>query len=177
MVGRRGDGGKGEAEDDTAATGGPVLGPDVPLVGLNDAFTDGQPEPGARGAAAAPTLGAPEAFEDALELFGRDANALILDGDDHRAARHTGGRNQAGLIGAGEAGADTNAGAGRAVLERIVDEVVEHLLDAGGIDQNRRDARGEGNVDRVAAEQGLQAVEGGVNELDNAARLALEAQR
>ena len=50
---------------------------DLAAVRLGDVADDRQPEPGAAGVAAAGAVDPVEAFEDALEVAGRDADAVI----------------------------------------------------------------------------------------------------
>ena len=50
---------------------------------LRDVAHDAESEPGAAGLAGAAGINAIEAFEDSFEVFGRNAHALVGNGDVH----------------------------------------------------------------------------------------------
>src|SRR5262245_59048235 len=57
---------------------------DGSAVASHDAVTGGEPEPGAD----ADLLGGEERIEDAPQVLGRDAGAVVADRDQHRVAAH-----------------------------------------------------------------------------------------
>src|SRR5271154_6214658 len=99
------------------ALAGGAGGPDAAAVLGDDAAADGEAEAGAAHGAGVGGVDLVEALEDALELVGGDAAALIADLDF-------------GLVGVDAAGAEVDLGAGRGELDGVGDEVGEGLQDA-----------------------------------------------
>src|SRR5262249_35738371 len=82
---------------------------DAAAVVDRDVLDDGEAEPGATGVPRAGLVGAVEPFEDAVEVLGRDADALVADRDiDH--------------VGGGADLDDDGRLAGR-VRDRVLDEI------------------------------------------------------
>src|SRR5690606_3108163 len=101
-----------QREDEGRAAAELALDGDAPAVGLDDALGDGQPKPEAD---VARLLRAPEAIEDVRERVRRDAGPLVLHREADAAPRAR--------------GRDHDAPAGRGELQRVADEVREHLHD------------------------------------------------
>src|SRR5271157_6266875 len=114
--------GQGEVEDGAFAEF--AFGPDASAVGQDDVLDDGQAEAGAAGLAGTGFVDAVEALKDAIEVFGGDAGAEVLDGEFDFALE--------------QARADANPAAGFAVLDSVFDEVAEDLVHGVGIGQDRR---------------------------------------
>src|SRR5687767_14930872 len=102
---------RGNGEKESAAVAEFALDPDFAAVGLDDVFDDGEAEAGAALVAGAGAIDTVEAFEDAALRFGRNAGAIVGDGD--------GGALTIGF------GGDGDGAAGRAVFDAVVDEVVD----------------------------------------------------
>src|SRR6266540_2788208 len=94
---------------------GRAVGPDPPAMRDHDAATDGEAETGTTDPAGASPLAAIEAFEQARELIRRDAKSLIDD------AHHD--------LAVGDDRPYVDAAAVGRVLDRVVEQVVEDLLD------------------------------------------------
>src|SRR5687767_9527237 len=110
----------GDGEKESAALAEFALYPDFAAVGLDDVFDDGEAEAGAALVAGAGAIDAVETFEDAALRFGRNAGAVVGDGDGCTLRIGFGG--------------DSDGAAGRAVFDAVVDEVVDDLFEAIRID-------------------------------------------
>src|SRR5664280_330941 len=122
---------EGEQEAERAPLVEPALGLDPPAMGLGHLLDDREAEAGALGGVA-PGVGRPrELDEEVGEELGRDADALVahLEHAELPAAPHL----------------DVHRAAGPGVLERVVDEVLDRVLEV------RRHAAGEHDIGVVAA--------------------------
>src|SRR5215471_16995106 len=102
---------------------GSVLRPHAPAVRLGEAAGDREAETGAAPAGAAP----PERLEQGLALLGRQAGAAVDDVDTE--LRRTALRPH------------DHSGAGRRVVERVVQQVREDTLDLRRVDLDGRRLR------------------------------------
>src|ERR1039457_3462416 len=87
----------GHSKQEAAALAGRAFGPDAAAVLLDDAAAEGQAQAGAAESAGVGGVTLLEAVEDAIELLGRDALALVLDDEADFAC--TGGACAGGLSG------------------------------------------------------------------------------
>src|SRR5207302_11302124 len=111
-----------DGEGKRAALAGRALHPDPPAVHLDQPARDRQPQPGTLVLAADPALTLLEAFEDALGVFRRHADAGIADADAQLRSLAF--------------GRDAHA-AGLRELDRVAQQVQENLLQLWSI---RKDA-------------------------------------
>jgi len=93
--------------------------PEAAAVGFYDVLGDGEAETRAADFAGAGCVHAVEAFEDALLIGERDADASVCDGDD-------------GVVIARD-GSEIHAAAGRSVLHGVVEEILENFAEEAGI--------------------------------------------
>src|SRR5690606_27197049 len=101
----------------------PGLDPALAVVVGGDVADDGEPEPGAAGLPAAGPVDPVEALEDALEVAGGDAGAVVAHGDLDRSA--------------GEPRRDLDRRAGVAVLRGVVQQVVEGRHELAAVADDR----------------------------------------
>ena len=137
----RGERGRGErqGEVEDGALAGRALDPDGSAHELHEAGTDGEPEAGAAEAARRGGVGLGEAFEDAGEGIGLDADAGVA----HFEAE--GGRG-------GRAHVELHVAAGRRELDRVGDEIQQHLTEPVAVALPvPGEARGEGVTEAHAA--------------------------
>ena len=118
---------RGRAKIDGEPEGGTVavftFDADIAAHQFDEAFADGQAEPGAAEFTSGGGIDLGEAFEETVDAIGRDADAGVLDGESE---------NNAVLVAAFEGGADGD-GAGGSEFQGVVDEIHEDLANAGGI--------------------------------------------
>src|SRR5438105_4787087 len=96
---------------------------------VDDMLDDGEAKPRAAGAARAAAVHAVETFGEAGDVLGRNAGAVVLDGDEHaRAARQA---RAAGAAGDGEAHGAALATVAQGVLKEVAEDLSE-LLGIGG---------------------------------------------
>src|SRR5581483_11909807 len=114
---------------------------DRAAVGLGDRAGDEEPEAGA-GLAGAGRVQALELLEDHVLVLGRDAGPTVADVHHQRAVV--------------DARGDGHGAAGRGVLDRVVDQVDEHLLQARAVavDGRERGPQPGLDLDLVLAELG-----------------------
>ena len=112
-----------QIEGEGAALSQLAVDGDIAAVGLGDMFDDGQPQAGAAELAAARLVHPVEPFEQTGEMLFGDAHALVLEAD-------------LDFIVHGQR-LDLDGAFGRAVLDRIVQQVHRGLLQQGGIDTCR----------------------------------------
>src|SRR5438445_782627 len=122
----RGGEGKVDGEDGSAALAR-ALGIDVPAVQLDDVTHNGEAEPEAAVSAADRCLALTEAIEDERKELAANALARVADGDP----RHRGATFEP----------DIDAAARRRELDRVGEEVPDHLLQTAGIGRHRAEGR------------------------------------
>src|SRR5262245_29437259 len=115
---------RGQGEDERAAAAWLAFCPDLTAMRLDQVAADVQAEADGLDRATA-GLDAIETLEQALEVLGRDADALIADAY----------AQQALFVGA-DAGA--HVATARRVFDGVVDQIGEHLLDAHGVGIGQR---------------------------------------
>jgi len=101
-------------------------------VGFDDVFGDAEAEAGAAGFAGAGGIHAVEAFEDAFGIGEGNADAGVGYGDDGFARSGGGG--------------DGDVAAGRSVLDSIVEEILQHVVEQGGITAHGGKLRRDGDL-------------------------------
>ena len=159
LGGGGGGGAGGEAEGEGGALAETAFGAEAAVVGFDDVSADGEAEAGAaeaRGIGAG--LGGEEGFEDAPEVGGGDADAVVGDADFGEAA--------GGVL--GDADLDDAASGGGHGLSGVDDEVHQDLLDLGGVDAGVGAALGaEVELDAVVGEVFVDEHEDFFDEADN----------
>src|SRR2546430_2974934 len=101
---------------------------ELATVGLDDVLHDREPEPRTAEGTRAPLVDAEEALGQPRQVLGGDADPGVLDGDlDHAVV----------LGAAGDGGPHGHPAAPRRVLDRVVDQVDEHLPEAIGVGLER----------------------------------------
>src|SRR6185503_10978662 len=115
-----------ELHHEFRAAGGPVLDPQRPARGLDQAPADGEPEP----RALADLLGRRERLEEPIPDLGRDPRAVVLDLEAHPVLTAPRGAER-----------DPAAGA-RHRVGRVEQEVEQHLDDALARERHPREIRG-----------------------------------
>lgn len=136
-------------------------GPDAASVLVDDGAADGEAEAGAAHGAGVGGVDLVEALEDAFELVGGDAAALVADLD-------------LGLVGVGAAGAEVDLGAGWGELDRVRDEVGEGLQDAVGVGPDVDALRVEGDAELGFGGSGLLEAGGTAEEVVGGAHGVVE---
>ena len=121
-------GGGGQLDGEGRAFAGLAGGDDVSAVFTDDAVAQAQAEAGAL----ADFLGGEERIENALEIFGRNAGAIVVDGDAHGGSIARGGD--------GDAARTLMRFDG---LARVVDDVEHDLLDLVSVGQHERQLLGK----------------------------------
>src|SRR5262249_33338043 len=137
--------GSGKREPEGASLARDAVDPDRALHGLDEVLDDREAEAGAAHVPRATAVDAVKALEEARQVAGLDAGAGVrhLDVD---------------LVFAG-AHADGDGRARGAVLDRVVDQIGEHLLDGAAIGPRDRDVGAEVEREAEALPLGLAAQE------------------
>src|SRR5277367_2731357 len=123
---------QGEREGEFGALAYCAFYPEFAAVGFDDVFGDGEAEAGTAGFAGAGGVHTIEAFEDAFGIGEGDADAGIGDGDDGFAR--------------GGGGGDGDVSARRSVLDGVIEEILQHVAEQGGIAAHGGQLRGDGDL-------------------------------
>ena len=149
-----------------------------PALGLHERAADGEAEPGA--GSPARDLRPVEAVEDERQVGGVHAGAVVGHREAHRRARRAGeGAAMAGRSFA-RVGAcpdrDRHVPAGRRELERVVEQIGDHLQQAVAVAQHHRRPQVLGQLDSLGQERRAVPVGGAGGDVRQVHRLVLDTQ-
>lgn len=116
-----------QSQADRGTAAGRLLDPDSSAVGFDQGLADRQPQPRPAGVTGARAIDLVEVCENPLMLGHRDARPLIDHADQHILRR----RPQS----------DGEQAAGWRELPRVVEEIMQHLLDPPRVDEDLRQLR------------------------------------
>src|SRR5258708_4451084 len=141
-----------------------ALDPDAAAVNFDKMLGDGEPQPGAADFAGTGHIDAIEALEDAWLVRPRDADAGI--------------RNRESYFGAVRRSADHDLAAGRSVLHRIVEQILQNFGETAAVRGDVRQAlrQGDGYTQIFFGGGALRGFDATLDELGNAKAADLQFQ-